>query len=183
MSDAGGRWAHPRHVGAGPGCGGDGGTNPLKVGQDGDDAQRAGRGRRAAFRCPARKLVGLIDELRLMILERDDAMAIEEVLDDLASFAGCEFAEQEALMRSSGAPDWQAHKRRHDEMASRLGSLQKRFEYEPDAVEREELYDCLSDWLGHVLREDLGACTFGIVEAELIRAPFLDESWRSRING
>ena len=100
------------------------------------------------------QLVGLIDELRLMILERDDAMAIEEVLDDLASFAGCEFAEQEALMRSSGAPDWQAHKRRHDEMASRLGSLQRRFEYEPDGVGRGELYDCLSDWLGHVLRED-----------------------------
>ena len=100
------------------------------------------------------KLVGLIDELRLMILERDDSTAIEEVLDDLAGFASYEFAEEEARMRSSGAPDWQAHKRRHDEMASRLGSLQKRFEYEPDAVEREELYDCLSDWLGHVLRED-----------------------------
>jgi hemerythrin len=100
------------------------------------------------------KSVGLIDELRLMILERDDALAVEEVLDDLASVVGCEFAEQEALMRSPGAPDWQAHKRRHDEMASRLGSLQRRFAYEPDAVGREELYDCLSDWLGHVLRED-----------------------------
>ncbi len=116
----------------------------------------AGRQRGAAppYDVQREKLVGLIDELRLMILERDDAMAIEEVLDDLASFAGCEFAEQEALMRSSGAPDWQAHKRRHDEMASRLGSLQRRFEYEPDAVGRGELYDCLSDWLGHVLRED-----------------------------
>jgi hemerythrin-like metal-binding protein len=100
------------------------------------------------------KLVGLIDELRLMILGRDDAMAIAEVLDDLASFAGCEFAEQEALMRSSGAPDWRAHKRRHDEMASRLRSLQSRFEYEPDAVGRADLYDFLSDWLGHVLGED-----------------------------
>jgi hemerythrin-like metal-binding protein len=100
------------------------------------------------------KSVGLIDELRLMILERGDALAVEEVLEGLASFAGCEFAEQEALMRSSGAPDWQAHKRRHDEMASRLGSLQRRFAYERDAVGREELYECLSDWLGHVLRED-----------------------------
>jgi hemerythrin-like metal-binding protein len=89
-----------------------------------------------------------------MVLERDDALAVGEVLDDLANFAGCKFAEQEALMRSSGAPDWQAHKRRHDEMASRLRSLQRRFADEPDAVRREELYDCLSDWLGHVLRED-----------------------------
>jgi hemerythrin len=100
------------------------------------------------------KLVGLIDELRLMILERDDSTAIEEVLDDLGSFASYEFAEEEARMLSSGAPDWQAHKRHHDEMANRLGSLQRRFEYEPDAVGREELYDCLSDWLRHVLRED-----------------------------
>src|SRR5512132_1974061 len=79
------------------------------------------------------KSVGLIDELRLMVLERDDALAVGEDLDDLANFAGCEFAEQEALMRSSGAPDWQAHKRRHDEMASRLRSLQRRFADEPDA--------------------------------------------------
>ena len=100
------------------------------------------------------KLVGLIDELRLMILERDDATAIEEVLDDLASVASNGFAEEEAQLRSSGAPDWQVHKRHHDEMAKRLGSLQRRFEYEPDAVGRQELYDCLSDWLKHVLRED-----------------------------
>jgi hemerythrin-like metal-binding protein len=100
------------------------------------------------------KLVGLIDELRLLILERDDATAIEEVLDDLASFASHGFAEEEAQMRSSGAPDLQVHKRHHDEMAKRLGSLQRRFEYEPDAIERGEVYDFLSDWLKHVLRED-----------------------------
>jgi hemerythrin-like metal-binding protein len=100
------------------------------------------------------KLVGLIDELRLMILERDDSTAIEEVLDDLANFASYEFAEEEAHLRSCGARDWHVHKRHHDEMANRLESLQRRFEYEPDAVGREELYDCLSDWLAHVLRED-----------------------------
>jgi hemerythrin-like metal-binding protein len=100
------------------------------------------------------KLACLIDELRLMILERDDSTAIEEVLDELASFASYGFAEEEARLRSSGAPDWQAHKRCHDEMANQLGSLQRRFEYEPDALGREELYDCLSDWLGYVLRRD-----------------------------
>jgi hemerythrin-like metal-binding protein len=103
------------------------------------------------------KLVGLIDELRLMILSRDDPSAIGEVLDDLASFASYESANEEALVRSARPPHWRAHRRHLREMAQQLSSLQKRFEYEPDALEREELYDCVSEWLVHVLGEDVSA--------------------------
>jgi hemerythrin len=103
------------------------------------------------------KLVGLIDELRLMVLSRDDSSAIGEVLDELANLASYEFSREEALMRSTRAPHQQAHARLHREMARQLGVLQERFEYEPDALEPTELYDWLSEWLGHVLSEDTGA--------------------------
>jgi hemerythrin len=100
------------------------------------------------------KLVGLIDELRLMVLSRDDASAIGEVLDELTSLASYEFSRQEAFMRSTRAPHQQAHARLHREMVRQLGVLQERFEYEPDALESTELYDWLSEWLMHVLSED-----------------------------
>lgn len=100
------------------------------------------------------KLVGLIDELRLMVLSRDDSSTIGEVLDELASLASYEFSREEALMRSTKAPHQQAHVRLHREMVRQLGELQERFEYEPDALEPTELYDWLSEWLGHVLSED-----------------------------
>lgn len=100
------------------------------------------------------KLVGLIDELRLMVLSRDDSTAIGEVLDELASLASYEFSREEAFMRSTRAPHQQAHARLHREMVRQLGELQERFAYEPDALEPKELYDWLSEWLGHVLSED-----------------------------
>lgn len=100
------------------------------------------------------KLIGLIDELRLMILVRDDSVAVEQVLNDLADIAGQEFVKQEELLRQSGTPQWREHKLHHDEMSSRLDALHRRFAYEPAAFDRTELYDCLSDWLVHVLCED-----------------------------
>jgi hemerythrin len=100
------------------------------------------------------KLVGLIDELRLMVLSRDDASAIGEVLDKLTSLASYEFSREEAFMRSTRAPHQQAHARLHREMVRQLCVLQERFEYEPDALESTELYDWLSEWLMHVLSED-----------------------------
>jgi hemerythrin len=100
------------------------------------------------------KLVGLIDELRLMVLSRDDSSAIGEVLDELTSLASYEFSREEALMRSTRAPHQQAHARLHREMVRQLSVLQERFEYEPDALEPAELYDWLSEWLVHVLSDD-----------------------------
>lgn len=104
------------------------------------------------------KLVGLIDELRLMLLSsRDNSSAMGEMLDEVATLATCEFSREEALMRSTRAPDREAHTRLHREMARQLDHLQRRFEYEPDAVERTELYDWISDWLVHVLSQDASA--------------------------
>ena len=103
------------------------------------------------------KLVGLIDELRLMVLSRDDSSAIGEVLDELTSLASYEFSREEAFLRSTRAPHQQEHARIHREMVRQLGALQERFEYEPDALEPTELYDWLSEWLVHVLAEDTGA--------------------------
>jgi hemerythrin-like metal-binding protein len=100
------------------------------------------------------KLVGLIDELRLMVLSRDDSSAIGEVLDELTSLASYEFSREEAFMRSTRAPHQHAHARLHREIVRQLGVLQERFEYEPDALEPTELYDWLSEWLVHVLSED-----------------------------
>lgn len=103
------------------------------------------------------KLVGLIDELRLMVLSsRDDSPAMGEVLEEVATLATCEFSREEAYMRSTKAPDRQAHEQLHRDMARQLGALQERFEYEPDALERTELYDWLAEWLGHVLSKSEG---------------------------
>jgi hemerythrin-like metal-binding protein len=100
------------------------------------------------------QFIGLIDELRLMILNRDDFVAIEETFDELDEVAVSEFAREEEAMRTNGLPDRLAHQRRHAELSHHLRSLRSQFAAAPDMPQRDQLYDFLSDLLVHTLCED-----------------------------
>ena len=100
------------------------------------------------------QLIGLIDELRLMILSRDDCDAIEETFDELDEVAENEFAREEEAMRAAELPDRRDHERRHAELTRNLRALRRRFNAAPDLPQRDELYDFLSDLLVHTLCED-----------------------------
>ena len=100
------------------------------------------------------QLIGLIDELRLMILSRGDRDAIEETFDELDEVATSEFAREEEAMRVTELPDRRDHERRHAELTRNFRSLRHRFNDAPDLPQREELYDFLSDLLVHTLCED-----------------------------
>ncbi|MBK8209343.1 MAG: hypothetical protein IPK78_04635 [Rhodospirillales bacterium] len=100
------------------------------------------------------QLIGLIDELRLMILSRDDRDLIEETFDELDEVAESEFAREETVMRATDIQDRLDHERRHAELTRNLQSLRRRFTADPDLPRRDELYDFLSDLLVHTLCED-----------------------------
>jgi hemerythrin-like metal-binding protein len=99
-------------------------------------------------------MVGLIDELRLMILSRDDRDVIEDTFDELDEVAVSEFAREEEAMRASDPPDRLQHERRHAELSHHLRAMRSRFAAAPDLPPRDELYDFLSDLLVHTLCED-----------------------------
>lgn len=100
------------------------------------------------------QMIGLIDELRLMILSRGDSDIIEDTFDELDEVAASEFAREEVQMRAAQVPGRGAHERRHAELARNLRTLRRRFAAEPDRPRRDELYDFLSDLLVHTLCED-----------------------------
>lgn len=100
------------------------------------------------------QLIGLIDELRLMILCRDDPDVIEDAFNELDEMAVSEFAREEQAMRAIGLSDRQSHVRRHSELTRNLHTLRHRFAAAPDLPQRDELYDFLSDLLVHTLFED-----------------------------
>jgi hemerythrin-like metal-binding protein len=100
------------------------------------------------------QLIGLIDELRLMILSRGDPDLIEDAFEELNEIAVGEFAREEQAMRAIELSDRQSHVRRHAELTRNLRTLRHRFSAAPDQPQRDELYDFLSDLLVHTLLED-----------------------------
>ena len=100
------------------------------------------------------QMIGLIDELRLMILSRDDRHAIAEIFDELDDIAISEFAREDREMRNAQAPGHRDHQRRHQELTRNLRTVRQSFGADPDLPKRDELYDFLSDLLVHTLFED-----------------------------
>ena len=91
-------------------------------------------------------LVELINKLYTGLAAKDSTEAIEQVLDELASYTGVHFAVEECLMRMFDYGEYESHKAVHDRIVERVAEFQHQFKSGNHKVGMELLY-FLKDWL------------------------------------
>lgn len=75
------------------------------------------------------------------------------MLQSLAAYTLEHFAAEEALMRSTGYPDLERHKEKHEELVRQVNELVQRFS-EGYLTLPSTLSRFLADWLKHHIREN-----------------------------
>ncbi len=76
-----------------------------------------------------RQLIDLINELHESLCgDRDESATIVEFLGELCACIGAHFALEERMMRTSGYPDFSAHKADHERLLDELRDLMDAYE-------------------------------------------------------
>ena len=100
------------------------------------------------------KLFGMINELHDAMKSGAGAKVVPVILNDLISYTGSHFAEEERSMRQAGYPDYVSHKAEHDKLTSEVVKLVKNME-SGGIVLSVEVLSFLQEWLqGHILTID-----------------------------
>ena len=73
------------------------------------------------------RLIGHINELRRAMSEGEGRKVVRSVLDGLVNYARVHFTHEESLLRQHGYPGFDAHKKEHDEMTTKILALRDRF--------------------------------------------------------
>lgn len=103
-----------------------------------------------------KRLVALLNHLHYAVIAGDDRRGIGDLLEDLVAYTRSHFAREEALMKSSGYPDLENHRRVHERIAENMQAYQTAYLDAPGAFDMDGFYDFVSGWLlHHVLGEDM----------------------------
>jgi hemerythrin-like metal-binding protein len=99
------------------------------------------------------KLIDLINKLHSST-EGGATGDADIVLQELIDYTVYHFQSEEALQKSSGYPDYQAHKKRHEELVTQVSEKVAMYKSGDEAI-MEKLMLFLVDWLkDHILGED-----------------------------
>ncbi len=99
-------------------------------------------------------LVGLLNRLYEAIIKKTDDLEIERVLNELAQYTVIHFAVEESLMRIFNYPDYEEHKRHHEELTQQVVDLQRKLNQGEVSISMEVLH-FLRHWLTeHIMGED-----------------------------
>lgn len=97
-------------------------------------------------------LVDLLNELNEAIQQRHGKEAAAEILERLADYTRVHFTVEESLMRILGYPDYDEHKRHHEELIRQMRELQQKLRAGHASISFELLY-FLRNWLTHHIQE------------------------------
>ncbi|ALG68006.1 bacteriohemerythrin [Beggiatoa leptomitoformis] len=98
-------------------------------------------------------LVGLVNRMYEAIVKRTDKDEIKRVLDELAQYTVIHFAVEESLMRIFDYPEYENHKKHHEELTKQVFDLQKKVATGEGTVSIEVLH-FLRHWLTHHILQD-----------------------------
>ncbi len=115
-------------------------------------------------------LIDLLNRLHFMTLAGDDREAIGSVMWELLRYTQRHFRREEMLMRLSGYPGYDAHKRMHKALCERVQEYYEAYRAKPSRFNIKKLYDFMADWLVvHITKEDMKiqpyVASLGTVEA------------------
>jgi len=100
-------------------------------------------------------LVDILNEFYQAIHQRKGTAVAEQILERLADYTRIHFAVEESMMRLLDYPDYEEHKRLHDELIETLKDLTVRFASGKHSVNF-ELIHFLKLWLTkHILESDM----------------------------
>src|SRR5512147_1949710 len=102
------------------------------------------------------RLIELLEHVRQVILVRNDLPPIRSALDELDEYGRWEFGLDESAFDHPRAEDQASDHEEHVVLLEKLRDLRRRIDGGVERLEdrdRADLYDCLSDWLVHVLSE------------------------------
>lgn len=99
-----------------------------------------------------KELVGLLNQLHTAIMERHGSEAARRILDELAEYTRTHFSVEESLMRVSNDPDFERHKRNHEDLIGQVTALQTKLDT-GEAKITFELLHFLKVWLVNHINE------------------------------
>lgn len=91
-------------------------------------------------------LIHLINRLHDAKAVGHGSDALEDILDQLSTYAVSHFGHEEQLMRQFNYPDFIAHKKTHNEFIAKLGDFKAEFIADHNALAG-EVFDFLKNWL------------------------------------
>lgn len=98
-------------------------------------------------------IVKLLDRMNEAVRLGNEQEVAGEVLDELIRYASTHFANEEALMKEHGFPDYERHKAIHDDLAAQVSNYRGR--YRRGAMNAVEVVQFLLNWLeDHVMTVD-----------------------------
>lgn len=108
----------------------------------------------AAIDADHKKLLGLINNLQTAVYYPTGESFERQALDELVSYTKYHFEREEDLMRKYGYPDFEPHKRQHEEMVAKVGEFLAAYEQDRESTV-EEMCQFLKSWLiGHIAGTD-----------------------------
>lgn len=93
-----------------------------------------------------KKLLSLINNLQTAVYYPTGEAFERQALEELVDYTKYHFEREERMMRENDYPDYEAHKRQHEEMIEKVGGFLEAYDKDRDATV-EELSVFLKDWL------------------------------------
>ena len=108
-----------------------------------------------------KELINLFNEVHDCI---DSNRAIERlgsVLEDLIDYTRVHFVTEEKLLRENGYPNYEQHKKMHDDLTIRVLDLQDRYSKDHSVAVLIDSMKFMTDWLTqHIIRTDKQYSTY-----------------------
>jgi hemerythrin len=128
-----------------------------------------------------KKLVDMLNRMNDAIHEHRGSEVTRPILNEIAEYTRVHFTTEESLMRATNYPEYEEHKRQHDELIAQVKDLQAKLDAGSHAISF-ELMHFLKVWLTkHIMESDKQYGPYfldrGIVE------PAKPSSWWSRFWG
>ncbi|MGE5545635.1 MAG: bacteriohemerythrin [Solirubrobacterales bacterium] len=101
-----------------------------------------------------RRLIELLNDVFDVLRTNPAQEVIERTLGELVRYTYYHFGVEEKLMDEAGYADCEAHRQSHRVIAEHVRELDRQYERDPRTVVAAEIFEFLSDWLIHHIRNE-----------------------------
>lgn len=101
-----------------------------------------------------RRLIDLLNDVFDVLRTNPAQEVIERTLGELVRYTYYHFGVEEKLMDEAGYADCEAHRQSHRVIAEHVRELDRQYERDPRTVVAAEIFEFLSDWLIHHIRNE-----------------------------
>jgi len=124
-------------------------------------------------------LIDLINRLYESIVKQTDNQEVNEILTELVQYTIVHFAVEESLMRIFDYPDYEGHKKIHQELQQQVIDLHKKVKENQASVSM-DLLKFLKNWLSqHIFVEDQKYSPFFLERG--LKGSWSERSWVGKI--